>query len=138
MYFMADEQLRAAVEVHAAARGVSVSAFLTATVSSVVNRGLREEVLLELTPSVKSELRKGQQAVSKELRPWLMRATFEASLVRMLLSDLHQRSFPEVPIAEVLRQLVPEAKERLRNPFFGLEEFAGRDEVGGERKAKQP
>ena len=138
LLFMADEHLQAAVEVQAAARGVSVSAFLTATVSATVLRGLREEVMLELTPSVKLELRKGFQSAAKELRPFLLRTAFEASLTRLVLLELHNKTNHDLPVKELMDRAVPQAKTRLKDLFYGLGEFEELNDQAVEFRPKKP
>jgi plasmid stability protein len=124
--FMADEHLQAALEVRAAAHGVTVSALCTAILATEMRRG------------VQNELRKGFQGAARELRALLVRTAFEASLTRLLWRELYEKPQAERdPFDMVLRRLLPQAKERVKDPFYGLEEFMEPDEMAKESRLKK-
>jgi plasmid stability protein len=136
--FMADEHLQAALEVRAAAHGVTVSALCTAILATEMRRGVQNEMMLELTPTIKNELRKGFQGAARELRALLVRTAFEASLTRLLWRELYEKPQAERdPFDMVLRRLLPQAKERVKDPFYGLEEFMEPDEMAKESRLKK-
>ena len=136
LYFSADDDLSREVAFWAAQRDVSVSAYLHTLVSEGVRRASLEafggEVMLELMPSVKQEFRRIARAANRRLEERVLRASFEASLSRVLITQALGLLAPGQDLAALVEAVLPDVEERLERPGLGLEAFLEEADCGAD------
>jgi hypothetical protein len=123
LHLRVSDEVGVVIEQRAATRGLSVAEFLTEMVEAGIKKDAAAVAVLELMPSVKAELKRTSLAAARSVEERLVRASFEATLTRMLVTKLYERLLPEVDVDALIEQVLPAVEERTRHPLRGLEDL---------------
>ena len=128
--FLTDQALRDAITAQAESRGVTVATLLTEVIAAHVNHEQPTASVREI-PGIRVQVRRPADLMVKQRREgWytgledrLIRVSCEATLSRLLLTDLYQRLLPDSDLDAVLERMLPEVQRLLDDPLLELEDY---------------